>query len=220
MSLRLEPVRLASGQALYEPGGPIRHVYFPLDCLVSLLTEVDRKRTLEVGLVGNEGMAGIPLVMGAGVSEVRALVQGAGSALRMAAGEFVTEFDRTPSLQRALYRYTYAMMAQLSQTAACNRFHEASQRLARWLLMTRDRLGVDEFCLTQEFLAHMLGLRRASVTEAAGELRRRGLIRYSRGSLQVLDPKGLTRASCRCYRIVSAVFERAYEPGPNNPALH
>src|SRR6478752_5998824 len=159
LSRRLEPVSLRFGQVLYEPGRAIRYVYFPVNCLVSLLTSVDRRRTLEVGMVGNEGMAGMPFILGVGISGVRALVQGAGRALRMAAGPFRAEFDRTPALQQALYRYTYAMMAQISQTAACNRFHEAEQRLARWLLMTSDRLHAEEFLLTHEFLAHMLGVR-------------------------------------------------------------
>jgi CRP-like cAMP-binding protein len=209
LSRQLEPVRLTFGQVLYEPGRAIRQVYFPLDCLVSLLTAVDRKRTLEVGMVGNEGMAGMPFILGVGIAGVRALVQGAGDALRMAAGPFRKEFDRTPALQQALYRYTYALMAQVSQTAACNRFHEAEQRLSRWLLMTRDRVGADEFPLTQEFLAHMLGLRRVAVTEAASSLKRRRLIDYKRGKLHVLDVPGLERASCSCYQIVNAVFERA-----------
>jgi CRP-like cAMP-binding protein len=202
-------VQLAFGQVLYEPGRTIRQVYFPLDCLVSLLTAVDRKRTLEVGMVGNEGMAGMPFILGVGVSGVRALVQGSGHALRIAAGPFRMQFDRMPALQQALYRYTYALMAQVSQTAACNRFHEAEQRLSRWLLMTRDRVGTDEFPLTQEFLAHMLGLRRVAVTEAASSLKRRRLIDYQRGRLRVLDVRGLQRASCSCYQVVNAVFARA-----------
>jgi CRP-like cAMP-binding protein len=206
---RLEPVELAFGKVLYEPGRTIRHVYFPLDCLVSLLTAVDRGRSLEVGMVGSEGMAGMPFILGVGVSGVRAIVQGAGSAMRMSAAAFRKEFDRTPALQQALYRYTYALMAQISQTAACNRFHDTSQRLARWLLMTRDRVGADEFALTQEFLAHMLGLRRAGVTEAANSLRDRDLIEYSRGKLKVRDAAGLARASCSCYSMVNAVFKRA-----------
>jgi CRP-like cAMP-binding protein len=210
-------VKLTFGQVLYEPGRTIRHVYFPLDCLVSLLTAVDRKRTLEVGLVGNEGMAGMPFILGAGVSGVRALVQGAGGALRMASAPFRREFDRTPALQQALYRYTYALMAQISQTAACNRFHDAEQRLARWLLMTRDRVGTDEFALTQQFLAHMLGLRRAGVTDAASVLKKRGLIHYNRGKLRILDAPRLARASCSCYQIVNAVFARAQLPVRSAP---
>jgi hypothetical protein len=137
LQTHLEPTELKFGQVLYEPGTAIRYVYFPIDCLVSLLTAVDKRRTLEVGMVGNEGMAGMPFILGMGVSGVRALVQGAGTALRMAAAPFRIEFDRNRSLQGALYRYTYALMAQVSQTAACNRFHEAEPRLSRWLLMTR-----------------------------------------------------------------------------------
>ena len=205
----LEPVKLKFGQVLYEPGEPIGHVYFPLDCLVSLLTSVDRRRTLEVGMVGNEGMAGMPFILGIGISGVRAIVQGGGDALSMASGPFRTEFNRNRPLQDALYRYTYALMAQISQTAACNRFHEAGPRLSRWLLMTRDRMGSDEFQLTQEFLAHMLGLRRVGVTAAAGVLRRRKLIQYNRGKLKILNAKGLEAAACPCYQIVKKVFDRA-----------
>jgi CRP-like cAMP-binding protein len=206
---QLEPVTLDFGQNLYVPGRPIPYVYFPVDCLVSLLTAVDKRRTLEVGMVGNEGMAGMPFILGVGISGVRALVQGAGRALRMAAAPFRVEFNRNQALQQELYRYTYALMAQISQTAACNRFHDAEARLARWLLMTSDRVGKDEFPLTQEFLAHMLGLRRVGVTEAATELKRRKLIDYTRGQLRILKRPGLVRASCTCYGIVNSVFARA-----------
>jgi CRP-like cAMP-binding protein len=206
---QLEPVTLNFGQVLYQPGKPIRHVYFPIDCLISLLTAVDKRRTLEVGMVGNEGMAGMPFILGIGVSGVRALVQGAGNALRMDAEHFRIEFDRNPALQQALYRYTYALMAQISQTAACNRFHETEARLARWLLMTRDRVGSDEFPLTHEFLAHMLGLRRVGVTEAASALKRRKLIAYNRGKMDILNIKGLKASSCSCYQTVKTVYDRA-----------
>jgi CRP-like cAMP-binding protein len=209
LRVQLEPVVLDFAQVLYEPGKPIRHVYFPLDCLISLLTAVDKRRTLEVGMVGNEGMAGMPFILGIGVSGVRALVQGGGHALRMAAAPFRVEFDRNRSLQDALYRYTYALMAQISQTAACNRFHDSEARLARWLLMTRDRVGSDEFLLTHEFLAHMLGLRREGVTEAASALKDRGLIAYTRGKIRILDVNGLKASSCTCYEIVKVVFDRA-----------
>jgi CRP-like cAMP-binding protein len=205
----LEPVTVKFGQVLYEPGMAIEHVYFPLDCLISLLTAVDKRRSLEVGMVGNEGMAGMPFILGMGVSGVRALVQGSGDALRMASAPFRIEFDRNRQLQDALHRYTYALMAQISQTAACNRFHEAEERLARWLLMTRDRVGSDEFLLTHEFLAHMLGLRREGVTEAASTLRQRGLIVYSRGKIAILNVKGLKATSCSCYQIVKTVYDRA-----------
>ena len=206
---QLKPITLEFGKVLYEPGREIRIVYFPLDCLVSLLTAVDKRRTLEVGMVGNEGMAGMPFILGVGVSGVRALVQGAGRALCIDAASFRHEFDRNRALQQALYRYTYALMAQVSQTAACNRFHDSGQRLARWLLMTSDRVGSDEFPLTQAFLAHMLGLRRVGVTSAASEMKRRGLIDYTRGQLRILNRKNLLRASCSCYQIVNDVFARA-----------
>lgn len=206
---KLESVSLKFRQVLYEPGNAIRHVYFPTDSLISLLTTVDRRRSLEVGMVGNEGMAGMPFILGVGISGVRALVQGQGSALRMAAAPFRIEFARNRQLQEALYRYTYALMAQISQTAACNRFHDTEQRLARWLLMTRDRVGSDDFSLTHVFLAHMLGLRRVGVTEAASALRQRNLIDYQRGKIRILDVKRLKAASCSCYRIVQSVFERA-----------
>ena len=209
LQTQLEPVTVDFGQVLYEPGQAIRHVYFPLDCLISLLTTVDKRRTLEVGMVGNEGMAGMPFILGMGVSGVRALVQGGGAALRMASAPFRIEFDRNPALQYALYRYTYALMAQISQTAACNRFHDSEQRLARWLLMTRDRVGSDTFPLTHQFLAHMLGLRREGVSEAASALKARKLIAYNRGKLRILDTKGLKASACPCYEIVRTVYERA-----------
>ena len=205
---QLEPVLLRFGQILYEAGGRIRHVYFPIDCLVSLLTAVDKRRTLEVGMVGNEGMTGMPFILGMGVSGVRALVQGGGRALRMPAAAFRIEFDRNEPLRQALFRYTYALMAQISQTAACNRFHEAEARLARWLLMTRERVGSDEFRLTHEFLAHMLGLRREGVTEAATALKQRGLIDYRRGKIQILDARGLKASACSCYQVIRTVYER------------
>jgi CRP-like cAMP-binding protein len=209
LEAHLEPIELKFRQVLYEPGKSIRHIYFPVDCLISLLTAVDKRRSLEVGMVGNEGMAGMPFILGMGVSGVRAIVQGGGTALRMASAPFRVEFDRNRPLQDALYRYTYALMAQVSQTAACNRFHEAEPRLSRWLLMTRDRVGADEFSLTHEFLAHMLGLRREGVTEAASALKRRKLISYTRGKIQILDVRALKRSSCSCYQTVKDVFDRA-----------
>jgi CRP-like cAMP-binding protein len=205
---QLEPVVLRFGQILYEAGGRIHHVYFPIDCLISLLTAVDKRRTLEVGMVGNEGMTGMPFILGMGVSGVRALVQGGGRALRMPAAPFRIEFDRNEPLRQALFRYTYALMAQISQTAACNRFHEAEARLARWLLMTRERVGSDDFRLTHEFLAHMLGLRREGVTEAATALKKRELIDYSRGKIRILHVKGLKASACSCYQIIRTVYER------------
>lgn len=205
----LEPVKLIYGQVLYEPADRIRHVYFPTGCLVSLLTAVDKSRTLEVGMVGNEGMVGMPVALGIGVSAVRALVQGSGTALRMTAARFRAEFKNNMPLQRALFRYTHLLMAQVSQTAACNRFHDAEARLARWLLMTGDRLHADEFLLTHEFLAHMLGVRRVGVTKAAGDLEQQKLIDYSRGNIKILDRKRLESAACMCYRTVKNLQDNA-----------
>ena len=205
----LEPVELIYGQVLYEPLGPIRHVYFPLDCLVSLLTAVDERRTLEVGMVGSEGMVGMPMALGIGVSAVRALVQGGGTALRMTAAHFRAELKNNQPLQRALFRYNHLLMAQISQTAACNRFHEAEARLARWLLMTSDRLQTNEFTLTHEFLAHMLGVRREGVTKAASALHRKKIIDYTRGKITILNRNGLEGVACTCYGIVKKLQDVA-----------
>jgi len=200
----LEPVDLVFGDVLYEPGTPIGDVYFPTQSLVSLLTLVEGHLALEVGMVGCEGMVGFPLALGVNDSPVRALVQGAGSALKMNAARFRAEFRASPPLQRALYRYVHAMMAQISRTAGCNRFHVVEARLARWLLMTRDRVRSGEFRMTHEFLSHMLGVRRVGVTEAASALQRQKLIEYSRGNIRILDDHGLEAACCSCYEAVKA----------------
>ncbi len=197
-----ESVKLTYGDVLYEAGEEMRYVYFPIDCLVSLLTVVEGHRALEVGLIGREGMIGSRLALGVATSPVRALVQGTGTALRMKSVRFLKEFRRGPMLQRTLLRFTDAMMIQVSQTAACNRFHLVPARLARWLLMTRERLPSSEFHLTHEFLADMLGVRRAGVTAAASALKRRKLIRYRRGTITILNQQGLEAASCSCYQHV------------------
>ena len=198
----LTPVTLEFGAVLYEPGDTIRDVYFPGHCVVSLLTLVKGRLALEVGLVGREGMVGVPVALGIDVSPVRALVQGAGSALSMNAARFRRELRGSEPLQRVLYRYTNSLMAQITQTAACNRFHMVTARLARWLLMTRDRVQSANIHLTHEFLSHMLGVRRVGVTEAASVLQRKKLIEYSRGHIRVLDHRGLEAASCPCYELV------------------
>lgn len=195
----LVPIELGFGDVLYEPGKPIRDVYFPGQSLVSLLTLVEGHLALEVGLVGREGMVGVPLALGIDASPVRALVQGAGPAVRMNAVRFRREFSDSPPLQAALYRYVHTLMAQISQTAGCNRFHVVQARLARWLLMTRDRVRSGEFRMTHEFLSHMLGVRRVGVTEAASVLQGRQLIEYSRGNIRILDHRGLQKAACACY---------------------
>jgi CRP-like cAMP-binding protein len=196
----LEPVTITYGEVLYEPGEPMRDVYFPNNCLVSLLTLVEGHRALEVGLVGREGMVGGRLALGAKTSSVRALVQGTGTAMRMKSARFLREFHRSPVLQRLLLRFTDMLMVQISQTAACNRFHIVEARLARWLLMTAERMRSARFHLTHGFLADMLGVRREGVTVAAIALQRRGFIRYRRGDITILDQQGLEAVCCSCYR--------------------
>ena len=205
----LEPVKLNFGDVIYRPGEPIQHVYFPTDSLVSLLTLAEGHQALEVGLVGREGMLGIPLALGVGDSPVRALIQGTGMALRMTAAHFRNELQLNALLQREVFRYTYELMVQMTQTAACNRFHRVEARLARWLLMTRDRVRSNQIHLTQELLANMLGVRRVGVTKAAGDLRQRNLISYNRGQIHILDPEGLEQAACQCYQIVKDMHEVA-----------
>jgi CRP-like cAMP-binding protein len=202
MLYALQQVVLTYGDVLYEPGEQIKYVYFPNDSLVSLLTRVDQRQALEVGLIGREGMVGIPLALEISISPVRALVQGTGTALRMEAAPFLKELQQSRALQQELHRYTYTLMAQITQTAACNRFHVVEARLARWLLMTQDRLRSSQFRLTQEFLSDMLGVRRVGVTKAARTLQQNKLIHYSRGNITIRDRKGLEAASCSCYEIV------------------
>jgi CRP-like cAMP-binding protein len=200
-----EPVKLTYGDVLHEPGEQMQHVYFPSDCVVSLLTVVEGHRALEVGLVGREGMVGSRLALGITTASVRALVQGTGTAVRINSVRFLRELQRSPVLQRTLLHFTDTLMSQVTQTAACNRFHQVEARLARWLLMTRERVPSREFRLTQEFLADMLGVRRSGVTVAASALQGRKLIRYRRGIITILDQQGLEAAACSCYQHVKVV---------------
>jgi CRP-like cAMP-binding protein len=206
---RLEPITLSFGEVLYHPGETIRHVYFPTDTLVSLLTQAEGHQALEVGMVGREGMLGIPLALGVNDSPVSAVVQGAGMALRMTSAHFRKEFQQSVQLQREVYHYIYELMIQMTQTAACNRFHCVEARLARWLLMTRDRVRSNQFHLTQDLLSNMLGVRRVGITKAAGDLRQRKLISYNRGEISILDGDGLEAAACQCYQIVKDMHDVA-----------
>lgn len=205
----LEPVELAYEEILYKAYAPIRHVYFPKDCFVSMLTTVDGGRAAEVGLIGSEGMIGLPVALGSAVSPFRAVVQGGGTAMRMEIADFRREFSASAALQRGLFLFTHLLMIQIAQTAACNRFHTVSKRMARWLLMTRDRVPSHEFRITQEFLALMLGVQRVGINVAARGLKERNLIDYRRGTITILDHKGLVSAACGCYKTVNDICTEA-----------
>lgn len=204
LSPKLKTVSLVLGDALYEPGDAIKYVYFPNDSIISLISELSETSWLEVGMVGNEGMAGLDVFMGVNFSSTRALVQGAGTAMKMSSAAVRTEANRLGSLHHLLHRFSHSLLAQVSQSSACNRFHLVDARLARWLLMTNDRLAAKEFPMTQEFLSSMLGVRREGVSKAAGALQARKLIRYSRGMITILNRRGLEAKSCRCYAIIRA----------------
>lgn len=206
----LEPVTLSFGDQLHEPGHAIRHIYFPSDCLVSLITFVGPGKGAEVGLVGSEGMIGIPIALGINVSPVLAVVQGKGTAMRMKTALFRRHLGDNGALQRALFGFTHLLMNQIAQTAACNSFHTVNQRLARWLLMTSDRVKSNDFELTQEFLAKMLGVRRVGVTTAASALQKRKVIGYSRGNISILDRPGLEASACSCYAVVKKLYAQSY----------
>lgn len=205
---KCESVDLIFADILCLPGDRIRHVYFPTDSFISLVAPIDGYAGLEVGMIGSEGMFGISLMLGVDVSPMHALVQGAGPALRMNAERFRRELDDIPALQRGLNRYLYVLLSQVAQTAACTHFHVLEARLARWLLMTNDRARTDEFFLTQDFLSHMLGVRRVGVCKAASALQKRELISYSRGNIKILDRSGLEAAACGCYVADQKIYDR------------
>jgi CRP-like cAMP-binding protein len=204
----LERVSLPLREILYEANGPIPHVFFPLNGVVSLVIVMDGGFSLEVGTIGNEGMVGTPVFLGSDSSPTRAISQVPGEALRMETKVFEDEMKLGGRLYRLVQRYTQAMINQISQSTVCNHRHSVEKRMCRWLLMSHDRVGIDEFLLTQEFLAQMLGVRRPTVTAVAGILQKAGLISYHRGRLTVLDRKGLEAASCECYEVVAKELDR------------
>jgi CRP-like cAMP-binding protein len=198
----LEEVPLIFGDTLFRPDEPINDVFFPNAGIVSLIAGNDERATLEVGLVGNEGIVGLNVFLGVNSSLNRAVVQGTGTALKMKATMLRKECNNGGALPRILQRYAHSVLTQITQAAICNQFHTVDARLARWLLMTHDRIGDDEFQLTQEFLSNMLGVRREGVSKAASDLQKRKLISYSRGRLKVLDRPGLQASSCGCYQVI------------------
>ncbi len=204
----LELVPLPLGKALYESGGRLDHVFFPTTAIVSLLYELENGASAEIAVVGNEGIVGIALFMGGGTMPNRAVVQSAGHGYRLQGLLLQQEFKRGGALQHLLLRYTLALLAQMAQTAVCNRHHTVDQQLCRWLLLSLDRLPANELSMTQELIANMLGVRREGVTEAAGKLQSAGLIRYNRGRITVLDRPGLERRVCECYDVVRQEFSR------------
>jgi CRP-like cAMP-binding protein len=204
----MEKVKLDLKQSVYEPLQPIEHVYFPTDGVISMLAEIEEETSIEVATVGREGMVGLPLFLGATVTPGRSFSQIPGAAYRMTAAAFQRAIASDGPLTRRLHRYTQALMIQISQGTACNRIHSIEQRCARWLLLTRDRVGADEFLLTQEFLGQMLGVRRATVSEVAGRMQEAGFITYSRGVIRICNREGLESVSCRCYAVIRDEYER------------
>jgi CRP-like cAMP-binding protein len=204
----LELVPMALGDVLYEPGGQMRHAYFPTTSIVSLHYVMESGASAEAAGVGNEGIVGISLFMGGGTTSSSAVVQIAGHAYRLDPRLLKEEFNRAGLMQQLLLRYTQALMTQMSQSAACNRHHSVEQQLCRWLLLTLDRLSSRELIVTQELVARMLGVRREGITEAAGKLQHAGFIRYRRGHIAVLDRSGLEARTCECYAVVKKELTR------------
>ena len=216
---RTEPVHLSFGTILCEADEPFEYVYFPSSAFISLVARVGTHPPLEMGLIGNEGMLGVTLILGVTSAPLRGVVQGEGEALRMSAKDLLEELRHSPSLVKTLNNYLYVLMAQLTQTAGCTRFHEIDARLSRWLLMTHDRAHADHFHLTHQFLADMLGVQRSAVTIAAGILHDKGLIQYTRGEITILDRPGLESTACECYAAVIKDYAQMFgSPRPASPA--
>ena len=210
---RCDPVNLAFGDILCEPGDLLGHVHFPQSGFISLVATLDAQQPLEMGLIGSEGMLGVTLMLGVDTAPMRAVVQGPGSALRISRADFRAELETSSALRKRFARYLYVLMSQLAKSAACTHFHETAPRLARWLLMTHDRAHGNQFHLTHAFLADMLGVRRSSISVAAAEMQRGELIAYSRGDITILDRDALERAACPCYETERADYARMLGPG-------
>lgn len=205
----LKHVSLERGKILHRPGEVIRDLYFPIDCLISITITMSDGSTAETGVVGNREVVGVNAFMGGReTTQTEYIVQLAGSAIKPDARVLRDEFDRNKDLRAPLLRYTQALIAQILQTTACNRLHALEQRFARWLLEAQDRIDSNDLRLTQDFIADMLGVRRAGVTQAAQKLQESGSIRYSRGHVNILDQQGLEAASCKCFRTVREEYDR------------
>ena len=210
----LQSVDMPLGQVLYESGTTLSHVYFPTTSIVSLLYVMENGSSAEIAVVGNEGIVGISLFMGGGSTPSRAVVQSAGSGLRLDAKTLKNEFDQNGPVLHLLLRYTQALITQMAQTAVCNRHHSLDQQLCRWLLLSLDRLQGEELVMTQELIANMLGVRREGVTGAALRLQEAGLIRYTRGHITVVNRAGLERRTCECYAVVKKEYDRLLPAKP------
>lgn len=208
----LEWVDMPLGKVLYESGAALKHVYFPVNAIVSLLYVMENGSSAEIAVVGREGVIGISLFMGGESTPSRAVVQSAGHGFRLSAALMKEEFKRAGPLMHKLLRYTQALITQMTQTAACNRHHSLDQQLCRWLLLSLDRLDGPDLIMTQELIANMLGVRREGVTEAAIKLQKLGVIRYARGHITVLDRQGLERLTCECYAVVKKEYDRLLPP--------
>ncbi|HEY9833429.1 MAG TPA: Crp/Fnr family transcriptional regulator [Stenomitos sp.] len=206
----LEQVSLSLGQPIIFPDEPIPFIYFPLNALLSLVTVMEDGSTVEAGAIGREGMAGLPILLDAGTTPMQTLTQIPGQAVRIKAEIIKKAFDQGGALQKILHLYIHTTLVTSSQTAACNRLHHIETRLCRWLLMSSDGVSSEELALTQEFLATMLGVRRAGVSEAASQLQDQGLIRYQRGRIQIVDKKRLEASACECYKVVKAEYNRLF----------
>ncbi|MES2226712.1 MAG: Crp/Fnr family transcriptional regulator [Pseudomonadota bacterium] len=210
---KLEPVELPLGHVLHESGVALSHVYFPTTAIVSLLYVMENGASAEIAVVGNEGLVGISLFMGGETTPSRAVVQSGGQGFRMRAETLKDEFAN-PSVMHLLLRFTQALITQMAQTAVCNRHHLLDQQLARWLLLSHDRLQGDELVMTQELIANMLGVRREGVTAAAHKLQQAGVIDYARGHIRLLDRARLEQRSCECYAVVKKEYDRLLPPAP------
>jgi CRP-like cAMP-binding protein len=216
LSPHLEPISLRLGSVLYESGDRLRYVYFPTDCIVSLLYVLKDGASAEISVVGNEGLIGVALFMGGETTPSRAIVQSAGCAYRLIGQRLKDEFHRNGDMQLLMLRYTQALLTQMAQTAVCNRYHTVDQQLCRWLLQSLDRLPSNTLTMTQELIANMLGVRREGVTEAASKLQKLGVVLYSRGHITVLDRPKLEKLCCECYAVVKKETDRLL---PDPPGL-